>query len=380
MQTTPTGETRLSTPNAFGRRIITLLLLLAAAGAATTARAAVGQPVTAGPNYDRNPSVVQDGALTYLFFARSQSPCNRLLGCNPDAEQYDLYYKASPNGGKDWGPDTLIAVNPDGVGPFYGRTIAATRVASGPSAGTLYVFWATGGNETTLYYVSKAPNAPAFTAATPVLYNGLPLQAFNVEAVASGADVYMYTEECCNAPKPPGIYAYAFNAGVATVGNLVAANKNIPKAIVDVNGGFRMTMTDASAYPTVDVYVDSSPDGLNWAAPEVLVIHEPGVSHWDPQLTQKPNGQYYLYSAPDFEQGAGRQRVALTKSNDFINWSATHEQTPGYKGGVAYWDYWPEGFMLRNQEILFYTSERGYNRSPEGTGHIWVDPGKGGSF
>ena len=112
--------------------------LLACAG---TASAAVGQNRTDGPNYDRNPSVVQDGALTDLFFTRSQQPCDRLAGCDADNSDYDLYLKQSANGGKDYGPEQLVATNPDGPGNHYGRTIAATRAPDG----TVLVFWASGG-------------------------------------------------------------------------------------------------------------------------------------------------------------------------------------------------------------------------------------------
>ena len=72
---------------------------------ASPAYAAVGQPRTGSPKYDRNPSVVRNGGTTYLFFARSQQDCNRLttpmpLLC-PDNLDYDLYYKTSADGGLD---------------------------------------------------------------------------------------------------------------------------------------------------------------------------------------------------------------------------------------------------------------------------------------
>jgi hypothetical protein len=355
------------------------------------ANAKVGQARTAGFNYDRNASVVQDGALTYLFFARSIVPCNRLAGCNPDVLKYDLYYEVSPDGGKTYGPPQVAATNVETANPiFYGRTIAAVRSVDGTGAGTLYVFWASGGNETTLYYISKAPSASAFTDPAPVLFGALPLQAFNVEAVAVGANVYLYTEECCTLA--PGIYSYAFAAGVATGHNLVAANKSIPKAIVDNQGGFRMTMVDATTYPTVDVYVDSSVDGLTWPAPEVLVVHEECVSNWDPNLAQLPNGRYYLHFAPDRtfaesptgcdettnENDVGRQRIAVTTSNDFVRWSAPRDVSPAFKADEQYWDYWPEGFVLGNKLTLYYTSERDFDVYPRGTGHIWTVPGLGG--
>ena len=76
-------------------------LALAALLAAVPGRveAVVGQPRTAGPKYDRNASVVQDGSLTYLFFARSEVPCNRLAGCNPDNRSPDEDSGPAPEAG-----------------------------------------------------------------------------------------------------------------------------------------------------------------------------------------------------------------------------------------------------------------------------------------
>lgn len=357
---------------------------VAALAVVGTVYAAVGQPRTAGPNYDRNPSVVQDGALTYLFFARSSTPCNRIVDSPggipcPDTLKYDLYFKVSPDGGKTFGPDMLAAANAATANPsFYGRTIAATRITSGPNAG-LYVFWASGGNSTTLYYVKMTgvntftPPAPVLSAPSVVLTD-----VFNVEAVGLGPDVYLYTEECCAAP---GVYARRWDGAFIAAGpNVVSLGKNIPKAIVDNQAGpfkFRMTFVDASLYPTVNVWVASSPDGLTWPD-QRSIVQQPGISNWDPSLVQKPNGNYELYFAPSDSATPERQRIAATKSNDFVRWSAPHDVTPSQHGGTRYWDYWPEGFVRDNQVVLFYTSERGVRRTPEGTGHIWTDPGFGG--
>jgi hypothetical protein len=354
-----------------------MLLMVAVAAPAS---ASVGQPRTAGDGgrYDRNASVVQDGSLTYLFFARSQNPCNRFDGCNPDQEQYDLYVKTSADGGKTYGPAQLVALNPDGPGPHRGRTIAATRRESD---GTVYVFWADGGSQSQLYYVREtSPDSGTFLpAALPVMGMGTD-DVFNVEAVSKGSTVFLYTEESENGTY--GVHARTFSEPTASNATLVEADRNIPKAIVDNAGVFRMTYVDATNYPTVDVYVESSADGLAWPQPGQLVVTEPGASNWDPNLIQKPNGEFYLHFAPDREEGAGRQEIALTKSNDFVSWTTPHEITPGFKGGVEYWDYWPEGFIRENQVVLYYSSERdvqqGSTSRPTGIGHIWTNPGFGG--
>ena len=330
------------------------------------ASAAVGKNRTDGPNYDRTPSVVQDGALTDLFFVRSQQSCDRLAGCDADNSDYDLYLKQSPNGGKDYGPAQLVATNPDGPGNHYGRTIAATRAADG----TVLVFWASGGFSQPLYVVQETGTGWSAPAVVPGTNSNT---IMNVEALTRGSAVLLYTEE------PDGIHAYQYTGGAAVGGTLVSASKNLPKGIVDQNGTVRLTYTDATAYPQVDVYVNTSPDGLVWPGPEQLVVSEPGASHWDPVLAQRHNGKYELYTAPDREQGAGRQQVANAGSNDFVRWSKPHDLTPGFKGGVEYWDYWPEPFVLGNKLTLYYTSERGTDTRPAGTGHIWTDPGQGGN-
>ena len=345
------------------------LALVASLALASSAGATVGQARTAGTNYDRNPSVVDDAGLTYLFFARTEDPCNRLDGCNPDNNQYDLYVKVSPDGGKTYGPAQLVATNPDGPGPFYGRTIAATRA----SDGTIYVFWASGGNQQQLYYVKE--QGSGWTAPAPVTGPGTD-DVFNVEAVTRGSQVLLYTEE--SESQGYGVYARQFNEPNASAATLVEANRNIPKAIVDRNGTVRITYVDASAYPTVNVLVESSADGLTWPQPGQVVVSQPNVSNWDPNLVQKPNGEYDLHFAPDSQEGAGRQEIALTKSNDFVRWTTPHEISPAFQGGTEYWDYWPEGAVRGNQLVLYYTSERGFDVFGTGIGHVWTDPGFGG--
>jgi hypothetical protein len=354
-----------------------------ALAAASSASADVGQPRTGNATqYDRNPSVVTDATgTTYLYFARSQMACNRLAtpvpnpAC-PDQIGYDLYVKRSNDGGQDFGPAVRVAPNPFGPGPaFRGRTIAATATPDG-----VHVFWADGGNNNLVYHAFK-PNGQDTFDAPPQPMLDIPPMVFNVEAVSIGDQVYVYTQE--NGDIDARRYTAAGNALSPNGGPTVAeaGGKSIPKAIVDVNGGCKMTMADDSAYPQVNVYTDTSADCLNWPAPARLVVDVPG-SNWDPNLVQKPNGEYYLHYAPDHTAAGATQQIGLTKSNDFVRWSAPHDLTPGQQGGTPYWDYWPEGFRRGNQIVLFYTSERRVNQqgasAPAGVGHIWTDPGFGG--
>jgi hypothetical protein len=321
------------------------------------------RPVTTGPNYDRNPSVVRDGGRTYLFFARSRTACNRLAGCDADNSDYDLYVKVSTNGGRTYGPDTLVAANPGPAALFRGRTIAATR----RSNGQMVVFWASGANANAPLYVLEETSQGVFGAPAPMPQFAPGVDGvFNVDTVSRGNDVFLYTEECCAAA---GVYAYRYaGSALATGRTLVSANKNLPKAFVDRNGGVRLTYTDASAYPTVEVYVDSSTNGLVFGHSR-KAVSEAGVGHWDPNLVFK-GGLWLLFTAPD--EGDGRQRIAVSASRDFIRWSTPVRLTPGSQGGVNYWDYWPEPFVDGADPQLYFTSERGIGASAPGTGHIWV--------
>jgi hypothetical protein len=352
--------------------------VLAAPGAAN---ADVGQARTGDPtHYDRNASVVTDAAgVTYLYFARSVLPCNRLsVPANPacpDQIGYDMYVKKSLDGGQDFGPATLVAQNPFGGGPaFRGRTIAATATTDG-----VHVFWSDGGNNNFVYHAFKPNGQDAFAGQPQPMLDIGPI-VFNAEAVSIGTDVYLYTQE--NSDVHARRYTTALGALTAGGGpTLVESGKSIPKAIVDVHGGCKMVMADDSTYPQVNDYTDVSADCLNWEAPARPVVTQPG-SNWDPNLVQKPNGEYYLFFAPDHTGAGVQQQIAVTESQDFVKWNPPHDQTPGQQGGTPYWDYWPEGFVRGNQIVLFYTSERGVNqgqdRTPTGVGHIWTTPGFGG--
>jgi hypothetical protein len=366
------------------QRISIALALACAVVLATAGSAAadVGQARTGNPQqYDRNASVVRDTTgTTYLYFARSELPCNRLAAMPnpacPDQIGYDIYVKRSNDGGQDFGPAIRVAQNPFGPGPaFRGRTIAATATPDG-----VQVFWADGGSNNFLYHAFKPNGQDTFTG-PPVPMADIPPDVFNVEAVSIGNQVYVYTQEFPNinarqyTAAGPGLTP---NAGPTVV---ESGGRSLPKAIVDVNGGCKMVMTDDSSYPQVNVYADASADCLNWPAAATLVVADPG-SNWDPNLIQKPNGQYYLHYAPDHTAAGIQQQIALTKSNDFVDWTAPHDLTPAEQGGAPYWDYWPEGFIRGNQVVLFYTSERrveqGGASAPAGVGHIWTDPGFGG--
>lgn len=335
------------------------------------ASADVGQNRTAGAQYDRNASVVEAGPATYLFFARSHDACNRLAGCNPDNQKYDMYVKKSLDGGRTFGPSTLAAANPEPSTDFRGRTIAATALADG----RILAFWADGGSQRQLYVVEKAANGETFSPAKPVAGDGVG-DIFNVEAVTRGSSVLLYTEEADTAGY--GVYARVYEAGTASQATLVEGNRNLPKAIVDRTGAVRITYTDATTWPQVNVLTETSADGLTWPQPGEPAVTETG-SNWDPNLVQRPNGLFELYFAPDRQEGTGRQQVGRTVSRDFADWAAPVDLTPGVQGGVEYWDYWPEPRLRGNQIVLYYTSERATDTTPSGTGHIWTTPGFGGT-
>lgn len=348
------------------------------------AMADVGQARTSGngpgQKYDRNPSVVTDGAATYLFFARSQVQCNRLAlpispGC-PDNIGYDLYYKKSLDGGRTYGPATFVAANPTGpAGPFYGRTISATATPDG-----VHVFWANGGTIGPVYHLFKATGSDSFTS-PEVTPNTTPL-IFNVWAVSRGSEVLLYSEEYDPTQSITARRYTASGPDLTPAGGPTdlpdTQDANIPKAFVDAGGTVRLTMVKPGEGGD---YVTSSEDGLTFPPPVLAAPADEGAINWDPSLVQNAGGVYFLYFAPD--DGNGRQRIAVTSSTDFVHWTATREVTPGQTGGTRYWDYWPVPVRRDNQVVLYYTSERGFTdgsggKYPTGQGHVWTDPGFGG--
>jgi hypothetical protein len=313
-------------------------------------------PLTSGSKYDRNPSVVADGSNDlWLFFARTQIDCDRLQPCPADNTNYDLYYMRSTNNGKTWGAPALLASNPNDPEVFYGRTVAATRRVDG----TIFVFWASGGDGGDLYYYKKAPGASGFTFAGQLEDTSY----FNVEAVSAGNSVYVYYEDAYGT----GIYGRTFD-GTTFGAPTPVRSGSIPKVIIDRKGVFRMALVDTST-PSINVVVASSTDGINWGPSSTVITGGGAVTNWDPTLVQTPDGVFHLYWAPD--QGDGRQRIEQTESTDFLTWAPQSTVTEGIDGDTNYWDYWPEAIAHGDKVSLFYTSERGIGGDP-GTGHIWT--------
>src|SRR4051794_17108886 len=262
-------------------RTAVLAILVAVLVAPAAASADIGQARTGNPDhYDRNASVVTDSTgVTYLYFARSVLPCNRLSvpadPLCPDQIGYDLYVKRSTDGGQDFGPATRVAQNPFGGSPgFRGRTIAATATPDG-----VHVFWSDGGSNNFLYHAFKPNGQDAFSG-NPQPMTDIPPDVFNAEAVSVGNQVYVYTQEF------PNINARQYSAAgpdlTLSGGPTVVeggGSKSIPKAIVDVHGGCKMVMADDTAYPQVNDFTDESADCLNWPAPARPVVTEPG-SNW----------------------------------------------------------------------------------------------------
>jgi len=336
-------------------------------GAATVATATVSSfgpaaPVTSGGAYDRNPSVVQDGAVTRAFFARTQlTACDRLAGCPADNTLYDLYEMVSADGGATWGAPQEIADNslfPDSPwnDPSYGRTVAATRTASG----ALHVFWASGGNTSSLVYGVKPPASSTWTWSSR---DDLPV--FNVEAVSKGDTTFVYYEDGLEG----SIKVMTFDGATFGTPQTVLASANIPKAIVDASGIVRLTAVNASAWPVVNVLLTSSTDGVTFGAPVVAIAGDGVVTNWDPSLAQAADGSYHLFHAPD--QGDGRQVIEHRVSATFegLASAAPTQLTTGTDGATVYWDYWPEAFSSGSTLRLLFTSEAG---TPPGTGHVWA--------
>jgi Ca2+-binding RTX toxin-like protein len=350
------------------RRVLALcfaLALVAPASAAAADEISDARQLTAGANYDRNPSVVVDGDDVWMFFARTQSACDRIetIGaCNADETQYDLYMRHSSDGGQTFGPSTEVAPNPDPlpVPPpgFRGRTIAATQTDDGD----IHVFWADGGSGGPAYHFRSDDGGATFDELSAL--DGT--HHFNVEAVADGDDVLVYTQrndgtglEVRRRDGTSEIFG-----GPALIPN--TENNTIPKVTRDASGTYRMVTSNNGAVDRA-----TSTDGVVWSDPAPTIAAGAGVTHWDPTIAQAADGRFFLFDAPDL--GNGSQKIDFRTSTDFTNWSGPTELTTGIEGtSNRYWDYWPEAAVIDGELTVFYTSERpGPGDTNAGTGHIF---------
>jgi hypothetical protein len=355
-------------------RISTLalvLLTLALPGSALAAdQISDARQLTAGQKYDRNPSVVVDpnGEDVWVFFARSQTNCDRLTTpdtCDPDqlptnlpvpGVLYDLYARHSEDGGATFGPSFEVAPNPGVLmSGFRGRTVAATQTANGD----IHVFWANGGSGDPVKHYRKDAAGTTFDPGTD-----LPGSHFNVEAIADGADVLVYTE------RADGTGIDVRRLAGTTYGPpeqvTESHDRHIPKVARDASGTYRMVSVSGGGA----VYRLSSDDGVAWGPQTATVAQSGSVRNWDPTIGQAPDGRFFLFHAPD--QGDGSQRIEFRTSTDFADWSAPTVLTTGTQGASAHWDFWPEAAVIGGKLTVFYASERpDPGEQNAGTAHIY---------
>lgn len=328
--------------------------------APTNATEANSVQLTFGTHYDRNSTTLKAADGTYwMYFARSVEPCDRATGgCNADGSQYNIFYMNSSDPATFSNPVQLS--DRTGLSQFfYGRTIAATQ----DSTGTIWVFWASGGNGGPLYYYTKEPNQPwsARGELDDELY-------FNVEAAARGNELWMFYEDATGT----GVFSrqYSYDSGTWSSPTPVASGMSIPKAYVDGNT-FYLTMAKTDTWPDVGDYVTSSTDGVNWTEPMLAVPAHDGITNWDPTIVKKGN-RFSVFSAPD--TGDGSQHIAWTQSsNKGRSWPGTNQAlTTASYGTTSWWDYWPEAMVVGGDIYLTYTSERNADATGAGPAHIWL--------
>jgi hypothetical protein len=282
---------------------------------------------------------------------------------------YDLYVRHSDDGGETFGPSTKIATNP--LEPnFRGRTIAATQLENGD----VHVFWANGGSGGNVHHYVQSAGGDDFAAQAPIveLDNG---GVFNVEATPTddGTDILLFTQRAAGAGVDVRTSANNFGDEQPIEGT---EGMSIPKVFKDDGGTYRMVVTDDSAWPSVTVQGLSSDDGVDWGSPATLtelVAPDGDVSHWDPVVGQHPDGRYFLFYAPDLEQGAGVQRIEYRAATTFAGLASATPAllTTGLEGTDKHWDYWPEIAVVDRELTAFYTSERTGAETDQGTAHIF---------
>jgi hypothetical protein len=339
--------------------VIALLALVPPASALAADQVFASRQLTAGASYDRNPSVVVNGDDIWMFFARSHAACDRLpmpSVCNPDQlpTRYDVYARHSTDGGATFGASTLVAAN--STPTFRGRTIGATQTANGD----VHVFWANGGSGDPVKHYEKDAAGSSFNPQPD-----LPGSHFNVEAIADGNDVLVYTERADGT----GIDVRRLTTGGYGPATEVtdSNDRHIPKVTRDASGTYRMITVSGGG----SVYRASSADGVTWG-PQALTVPAVGVvKNWDPTVAQAPDGRYFLFYAP--LQADDRQRIEYRTSADFATWSAPAVLTTGLQGTTPHRDYWPEAAVIRGRLRVVYTSERaGPGETDNGTGHIYT--------
>jgi len=321
----------------FRRPLAVAVLLLTFAGGLPVRADIFLRPttyITDNTNYERNASLVHDGADYWLFYMKADTGGVRgVAGYDPDSTRYTVYYrKSNTMAGLAGAPETELTESNATNGP---PTLNQRNVSAAVLDGKTYAFVDSGvsgasGTKKLYYYKHDAGSWS------------------NYEQLTGGSLSYGGHVNVCTAGDH---IAIAWNGGeTSDFFTFDGSTNDIGSTQVDIDGGIMPKIAKLGS----DLYAvnigkgggwpiqlwKSDDDGQTWTG----LGQVSDLAGWDPCIFAH-QGELYVVNAPGV--GSDGQKLVMACSLDGgATWSASEDLSTGGAGTEEWWDYWPIGFSV----------------------------------
>lgn len=294
--------------------------------------------LTANSEYDRNPSIVYDGADYWLFYTKGDDVSTggvRGTGYNPDTDKYFVYYKtASSIDGLASAAETML--NKPRPANFDQRVVSATYYN-----GKIYAFVSSGqsGTDRSMYYYDYSGGS--WTG--PTLLTSDNGGHINVTSDASYA--YIVWESSDGSAD-----CYTFD-GTTLSSKIDISTDNMPK--ITLMGGTLYVVSIEDGTGDIEVYSASAGASPSFSAHSTAIS---GGGMYDPCIFNDGTG-LYVVSAPYVGANDQQYLVQAYDAGASGSWSTSKQVTGGGYASTYWWDYWPAGYYDGSDLYLFFTTE-----------------------
>lgn len=329
--------------------IILLVAFVVKPSSSATIEVSLPSAATSNSDYDRNPSIINDGTNYWLFYTKGDNTSTsgvRSPSYDPDADTYVVYYKtAGTIAGLVTASETKLALSESNRPVnFDQRVVSATYFK-----GKVYAFVSSGqsGTDRGLHYYEYSGgtwSGPTTLIADATARGG------HVNVTSNDDRVYIVWESSDGSSD-----CYTWD-GTNLSSKVDISAGNMPKITL-----FEGTKTLAVLYVvniedgTGDIEVfQAATDTLPGFGPHSTAISGAGL--YDPCIFND-GSNLYVISAP-YIGGEDRQYLVQAKSvGTSVNWAVAKTVSYGGHGSTAWWDYWPCGYHDGIDAYIFFTTE-----------------------
>jgi parallel beta-helix repeat protein len=330
--------------------IILLVAFVGKPGSSATIEVSLPTVTTSNSEYDRNPSIINDGTNYWLFYTKGDNTSTsgvRGPSYNPDADTYVVYYKtAGTIAGLVAASETKLALSESNrPANFDQRVVSATYFK-----GKVYAFVSSGqsGTDRGLYYYEYSGGT--WSGPTTLIADAM-ARGGHVNVTSDDNRVYIVWESSDGSSD-----CYTWD-GTNLSSKVDISAGNMPKITL-----FTGTVRGVAVLYVVNIEDGTGDVEVFQAATDTLPGFGPhstaiqGTGLYDPCIFND-GSNLYVVSAP-YIGGEDRQYLVQAKSvGTSVNWAVAKSVSYGGHGSTAWWDYWPCGYHDGNDAYIFFTTE-----------------------